>query len=81
MFSRLAIVNRGEPASRLIEAVRQCDRLGLTFIGPPAQAERQLGDKSEAKFLAEKTGVPVAAWSGDAVRASLHPSIHVEQDL
>ncbi len=146
MISRLAIVNRGEPALRLIRAVRQlneegghditvialhtqaeqralfvraadeavclrddvsasspyldheeleralrvsradsvwvgwgfvaedpafadlCERLGLTFIGPPAQAMRQLGDKIEAKLLAEKTGAPVAAWSGGAVR-------------
>ena len=146
MLSRLAIVNRGEPALRLIRAVRQlneegrqditvialhteaeqralfvraadeavclrddvssgspyldhdeleralrlsradsvwvgwgfvaedpsfadlCERLGLTFIGPPARAMRQLGDKIEAKLLAEKTGVPVAAWSGGAVR-------------
>ena len=146
MLSRLAIVNRGEPALRLIRAVRQlneegrqditvialhteaeqralfvraadeavrlrddvssgspyldhdeleralrlsradavwvgwgfvaedpsfadlCERLGLTFIGPPAQAMRQLGDKIEAKLLAEKTGVPVAPWSGGPVR-------------
>ena len=80
MFSRLAIVNRGEPASRLIEAGRQSERLGLTFIGP-AQAVRQLGDKIETKLLAEKTSVPVTAWSEGAVHASLHPSIHVEQDL
>ena len=145
MLSRLAIVNRGEPALRLIRAVRQlneegrhditviafhtqaeqralfvraadesvclrddvssgspyldhaeleralrvsradsvwvgwgfvaedpafadlCERLGLTFIGPPAQAMRQLGDKIEAKLLAERTGVPVAPWSGGPV--------------
>ncbi|HYO39500.1 MAG TPA: carboxyl transferase domain-containing protein [Nocardioidaceae bacterium] len=44
-----------------------CERLGLVFIGPPAEAMRQLGDKIEAKLLAEKTGVPVAAWSGGPV--------------
>ena len=141
MLSRLAIVNRGEPALRLIRAVRQlneegrqditvialhteaeqrallvraadeavclrddvpsgrpyldhdeleralrlsradavwvgwgfvaedpsfadlCERLGLTFIGPPARAMRQLGDKIEAKLLAEKTGVLVGVRS------------------
>ncbi|MEO7351711.1 MAG: biotin carboxylase N-terminal domain-containing protein, partial [Marmoricola sp.] len=145
MVSRLAIVNRGEPALRLIRAVRQlneegrhdisvialhteaeqralwvraadeavclrddvssaspyldhaeleralrvsgadsvwvgwgfvaedpafadlCERLGLVFLGPSAQAMRQLGDKIEAKLLAEKTGVPVAPWSGGPV--------------
>jgi acetyl/propionyl-CoA carboxylase alpha subunit/acetyl-CoA carboxylase carboxyltransferase component len=40
-----------------------CDRLGVTFIGPSAQAMRQLGDKIGAKLLGERAGVPVAAWS------------------
>jgi biotin carboxylase len=44
-----------------------CERMGLVFIGPPAQAMRQLGDKIEAKLLAARTGVPVAAWSGGPV--------------
>ena len=154
MFARLAVVNRGEPAVRLIRAVRElneegghgiavvalhteaerralfvrladeavclrdtgtsggpytdhveleralvaaradaawvgwgfvaedpgfaqlCERLGVVFVGPPAQAMRRLGDKIEAKLLAEETGVPVAPWSGgpvddlDAARAA-----------
>jgi acetyl/propionyl-CoA carboxylase alpha subunit/acetyl-CoA carboxylase carboxyltransferase component len=45
-----------------------CDRLGVTFIGPGAQAMRRLGDKIGAKLLAEQAGVPVAAWSRGAVR-------------
>ena len=44
-----------------------CEQLGLVFIGPSARAMRQLGDKIEAKLLAEKTGVPVAPWSGGPV--------------
>ena len=40
-----------------------CARLGITFIGPSAEAMRLLGDKVEAKLLAEKVGVPVAPWS------------------
>ncbi|QVT81591.1 Acetyl-/propionyl-coenzyme A carboxylase alpha chain [Nocardioides aquaticus] len=44
-----------------------CERLGLVFVGPSARAMRQLGDKIEAKLLAEQTGVPVAAWSGGPV--------------
>jgi acetyl/propionyl-CoA carboxylase alpha subunit/acetyl-CoA carboxylase carboxyltransferase component len=40
-----------------------CDRLGVTFIGPSAEAMRKLGDKIGAKLLAEEAGVPVAAWS------------------
>src|ERR1019366_6668052 len=44
-----------------------CERLGLVFIGPPAGAMRQLCDRIEARLLAEKTGVPVAPWSGGPV--------------
>ena len=44
-----------------------CERLGLVFIGPPPQAMRTLGDKIEAKLLAERIGVPVAPWSGGPV--------------
>ncbi|WP_072740213.1 ATP-binding protein, partial [Rhodococcus triatomae] len=41
--------------------------LGITFIGPSPEAMRLLGDKVEAKLLAEKVGVPVAPWSGGPV--------------
>jgi len=40
-----------------------CERLGVTFIGPSAQAMRTLGDKIGAKLIAEQVGVPVAPWS------------------
>jgi acetyl/propionyl-CoA carboxylase alpha subunit/acetyl-CoA carboxylase carboxyltransferase component len=147
MFTRVAVVNRGEPAMRLIRAVRElneehgygikvialhtqaerralfvraadeavclrdvttaggayldhaelerglrasradavwvgwgfvaedpafaelCERLGVVFIGPPPQAMRKLGDKIEAKLLAEQSGVPVASWSGGPVHS------------
>src|SRR6202051_1439034 len=41
-----------------------CARLKLTFIGPPPAAMRTLGDKVEAKLLAEKVGVTLAPLSG-----------------
>ena len=44
-----------------------CDRLGVTFIGPSAEAMRQLGDKVGSKLIAEQVGVPVAGWSRGAV--------------
>ncbi len=44
-----------------------CDRLGVTFIGPSAEAMRRLGDKIGSKILAQEVGVPVAPWSGGAV--------------
>ena len=44
-----------------------CDQLGVTFIGPSAEAMRQLGDKIGSKLIAEEVGVPVAPWSRGAV--------------
>ncbi len=44
-----------------------CDRLGVIFIGPSAEAMRRLGDKIGSKLLAEEVGVPVAPWSRGAV--------------
>ncbi|GAA2061684.1 biotin carboxylase N-terminal domain-containing protein [Catenulispora yoronensis] len=44
-----------------------CSRIGITFIGPDAEAMRQLGDKIGAKLIAEEVGVPVAPWSRGAV--------------
>ncbi|WP_026303822.1 ATP-binding protein [Jongsikchunia kroppenstedtii] len=44
-----------------------CDRIGVTFIGPSADAMRKLGDKIGAKIIAEEVGVPVAPWSRGAV--------------
>jgi acetyl/propionyl-CoA carboxylase alpha subunit/acetyl-CoA carboxylase carboxyltransferase component len=44
-----------------------CERLGIAFAGPDAKVMRALGDKIEAKKLAEHAGVPVAPWSGGPV--------------
>ncbi|MET0897128.1 MAG: biotin carboxylase N-terminal domain-containing protein, partial [Mycobacterium sp.] len=44
-----------------------CERMKLTFIGPPPAAMAALGDKVEAKLLAEKVEVPLAPWSGGPV--------------
>ena len=44
-----------------------CDKHGVTFIGPSAEAMRRLGDKIGSKLIAEKVGVPVAPWSRGAV--------------
>ncbi len=44
-----------------------CARLGVTFIGPSAEAMRKLGDKIGSKLLAEEVGVPVAPWSRGGV--------------
>ena len=44
-----------------------CDHIGVTFVGPSADAMRKLGDKIGAKLIAEEVGVPVAPWSRGAV--------------
>ena len=41
---------------RLAEAV---EAAGLVFVGPPADARRHMGSKSEARRLAERASVPV----------------------
>src|SRR6516162_21965 len=53
--------------SERAEFAELCDRLGIIFIGPSAEVMRQLGDKIESKLLAERVGVPLAAWSGGPV--------------
>ena len=53
--------------SEKAEFAELCDRLGITFIGPPAEVMRKLGDKIGAKRLAGQVGVPLAAWSDGAV--------------
>ncbi|HEV7207464.1 MAG TPA: biotin carboxylase N-terminal domain-containing protein [Mycobacteriales bacterium] len=45
-----------------------CAGLRVVFIGPPPASMRRLGDKIEAKHLAEQTGVPVAPWSRGPVQ-------------
>jgi acetyl-CoA carboxylase biotin carboxylase subunit len=40
-----------------------CSDCGITFIGPPVEAMRLLGDKVEARKLASKAGVPVVPGS------------------
>jgi biotin carboxylase len=47
-----------------------CQRLGIVFAGPDAGVMRALGDKIEAKRLAERAGVPVAPWSGGPVESA-----------
>ncbi len=41
------------------EFAEACGKAGLVFVGPPADAIRAMGSKSEAKALMEKAGVPL----------------------
>src|SRR5213082_1427819 len=44
-----------------------CERAGITFIGPSATLLELLGDKTAARQLAEKAGVPVVPGTKQAV--------------
>jgi acetyl-CoA carboxylase, biotin carboxylase subunit len=41
------------------ELAEACDRAGMVFIGPPAQAIRDLGSKTKARAIMARAGVPV----------------------
>ena len=64
-------------ASEKAELAELCDRLGIIFIGPPAEVMRRLGDKIESKRLAERTGVPLAA---RAISGGRHVEVQVVAD-
>ncbi len=44
------------------------EKAGITFIGPPASAMRQIGDKLSAKATAKKHNVPMIAGSDGAIK-------------
>jgi acetyl-CoA carboxylase, biotin carboxylase subunit len=46
---------------------RQVEAEGLTWVGPPAGAIEQMGDKINARNLMAKAGVPVAAGTSEPV--------------
>nr|BFF04910.1 hypothetical protein GCM10020241_65850 [Streptoalloteichus tenebrarius] len=57
-----------------------CDRIGVTFVGPSAEAMRRLGDKIGAKLIAEEVGVPVAPWSRGEV-ATLEEALRAGDEI
>jgi acetyl-CoA carboxylase biotin carboxylase subunit len=50
------------------EFVRLCERWGIKWIGPPADAIEAMGDKANAKATMKKAGVPVTPGSAGVVR-------------
>src|SRR5689334_20167267 len=46
---------------------RACERAGITFIGPSAGLLELLGDKTAARRLAEKAGIPVVPGTEEAI--------------
>src|ERR1051326_5284868 len=57
-----------------------CEKVGVTFIGPDAEAMRKLGDKIGAKLIAEEAGVPVAPWSRGEV-ATLEAALEAAGEI
>lgn len=51
-----------------------CDQAGILFIGPGAENIRQMGDKNQARILAEKAGLPI-------VRGTNRPVDNLEEAL
>jgi pyruvate carboxylase len=47
---------------------RACDKVGITFIGPSADLLDLLGDKTAARRLAQKAGLPVVPGTEEPVR-------------
>ncbi|WP_370950056.1 biotin carboxylase N-terminal domain-containing protein [Amycolatopsis sp. cg5] len=57
-----------------------CEKTGVTFVGPSAEAMRKLGDKIGSKLIAEEVGVPVAPWSRGEV-ATLEDAIAAAEKI
>ncbi|HEY1683923.1 MAG TPA: pyruvate carboxylase [Tepidisphaeraceae bacterium] len=49
------------------ELARACEREGIVFVGPTPQMLETFGDKTAAKKLAKKTGVPTIPGTEDAL--------------
>ncbi len=47
-----------------------CQKAGITFIGPPPQAIRDMGNKVVARKIVERAGIPTIPGTGDLVRGS-----------
>ena len=50
------------------ELARACAKAGIIFVGPSIEALEQLGDKTFARNLAQRVGVPVLGGSSESLR-------------
>jgi pyruvate carboxylase len=57
-----------------------CGAAGIKFVGPRVELLRTLGDKTAARSLAKKAGVPILAGSSQPV-ASLADALSIAKDL
>jgi biotin carboxylase len=49
---------------------RRLAAAGIVFIGPPAKAMHDLGDKIASTLVAQSAGVPCVPWSGAGIRVA-----------
>ncbi|MCP5058143.1 MAG: carbamoyl-phosphate synthase large subunit [bacterium] len=54
--------------SESFELAQACEEAGITWVGPRSETLRALGDKTTARALAERCGLPVLAGTGGATR-------------
>ncbi len=59
---------------------RMCEKCGVAFIGPPASAMEQMGDKAEAKAAMKAAGVPVVPGS-DGIVTSLEEARYIANQI
>ncbi|MBO6574523.1 MAG: acetyl-CoA carboxylase biotin carboxylase subunit [Rhodothermales bacterium] len=62
------------------EFAEACQEAGVRFIGPPPAAIRAMGDKTAARALMEKAGVPMAPGTVDAVSDS-EQALEIARDI
>jgi len=48
---------------------RACEKAGITFVGPSAELLELLGDKTEARRLAQKAGLPIIPGTAKPVKS------------
>jgi pyruvate carboxylase len=62
------------------EFAAACQKAGITFVGPRVELLQTLGDKTAARELASKAGVPILAGSSKPV-ASFNDALKIAKDL
>jgi pyruvate carboxylase len=62
------------------ELARACGAEGITFVGPPVEVLERLGDKIEARGIAQAAGVPILA-GGDRPVRTVHDAQQTAERL
>ncbi len=62
------------------DLARACQAAGIVFVGPPVEVLEQLGDKIEARALAQAAGVPILSGGSKPIR-NLRDARKLAKDL